>query len=141
MPFLYLRDPLFLASVATYFVNRLVLKIIWTSGFVHEHLNDLICIPFWVPIMLYVQRLLGLRAADGAPQSAEIVIPLLAWSWIFEIILPKTAILADRCTADFMDICYYALGAFFAALFWKWWYAATAAHRDAWAIRHERGVP
>ena len=53
MRFQYLRDPLFLAVLAVYFVNRWVFKSVWSGGFVHEHLNDLICIPFWVPIMLW----------------------------------------------------------------------------------------
>jgi hypothetical protein len=44
----YLRDPLFLVCLVTYFVNRLVLKSVWKDGFVHEHFNDLICVPFWV---------------------------------------------------------------------------------------------
>ena len=52
MRFLYLYR-LFLFCVLSYFVNRWVFKAYWTSGFVHEHLNDLICIPFWVPIMLW----------------------------------------------------------------------------------------
>ena len=47
MRFLYLRDPLFLFCVTTYFVNRFILKSIWKTGFVHESLNDLTCIPFW----------------------------------------------------------------------------------------------
>lgn len=115
MPFLYLRDPLFLLCVATYFVNRLVLKKMWTSGFVHEHLNDLICIPFWVPIMLFVQRHFGLRAHNGRPKASELVIPLVIWSWVFEIILPRTALFGHRCVADYLDIMYYALGALLAA--------------------------
>jgi magnesium chelatase family protein len=52
--------------------SRWILKSIWDSGFVHEHLNDLLCIPFWVPIMLYVQRRLGLRADDNSPRPGEI---------------------------------------------------------------------
>ena len=56
MRFRYLRDPLFLACVVVYFVNRFVLKAVWEAGFVHTHLNDLICVPFWVPIMLWVER-------------------------------------------------------------------------------------
>jgi len=122
--FLYLRDPLFLTCVATYFVNRLLLKQIWTSGFVHEHLNDLICIPFWVPIMLFVQRRLGLRPNDLSPRPGEIVIPLIVWSWVFEIILPQTEMFGDLCFADHLDVMYYALGALAAALFWRWWYRA-----------------
>jgi hypothetical protein len=122
MPFLYLRDPLFLFCLATYFVNRFVLKKIWDSGFVHEHLNDLICIPFWVPIMLFCQRRLGLRSSDESPRPGELVIPLLIWSWLFEIILPRTELMAGYCVADYLDIVYYALGALMAAVFWRWWY-------------------
>ena len=122
MPFRYLRDPLFVLCVATYFVNRLVLKTIWKEGFVHEHLNDLICIPFWVPIMLFAQRQLGLREDDERPRPGEIVIPLVVWSWVFEILLPAAGWLGDRCVADPRDIVFYALGALVAGLFWKWWY-------------------
>jgi len=122
--FLYLRDPLFLFCVATYFVNRLLLKAIWKDGFVHEHLNDLICIPFWVPIMLFAQRQLKLRDADDSPRPGEIIIPLVLWSWVFEILLPRTALLGDWCVADHLDILYYALGALLASIFWKWWYGA-----------------
>lgn len=127
MPFLYLRDPLFLLCVATYFVNRFVLKKVWDSGFVHEHLNDLICIPFWVPIMLFAQRRLGLRAGDESPRAGELVIPLLIWSWLFEIILPRTELMAGYCVADYLDIVYYAAGTLVAALFWRWWYAPRMA--------------
>ena len=128
MRFLYFRDPLFLICVLTYFVNRLVLKSVWKEGFVHEHLNDLICIPFWVPIMLFAQRKLGLRDGDDSPRPGELVIPLIVWSWLFEIILPATALFGDACVADYMDIFWYALGALGAAVFWRWWYGvATSA--------------
>jgi hypothetical protein len=121
----YLRDPLFLLCVATYFVNRFVLKAIWKTGFVHESLNDLICIPFWVPIMLFAQRMAGMRDGDDRPRPSEIVIPLIVWSWLFEIILPETRWLGDWCVADYMDVFYYTLGALVAAVFWRWWYGSA----------------
>jgi len=122
--FRYLRDPLFLASVAVYFVNRLILKEIWETGFVHEHLNDLFCIPFWVPIMLRIERLLRLRRDDGPPEPTEVIVPLLLWSWLFEIALPNTELLGSYCTADYRDVLYYSAGAFGAAIFWHAWYGA-----------------
>ena len=127
MRFLYLRDPLFLLCVVTYFVNRLVLKAIWKEGFVHEHLNDLICIPFWVPIMLFAQRKLGLRDGDGPPRPGELVIPLVVWSWLFEILLPAVDSLGDRFVADPLDVLYYSLGALLSGIFWTWWYGRKVA--------------
>lgn len=120
MRFRYLRDPLFLVCLATYFINRLVLKSVWQEGFVHEHLNDLICIPFWVPIMLFAQRRLGLRD-DSPPRPHELVIPLVLWSWVLEVILPAIA-LDGRFVADHLDIVCYAIGALAAGVFWWFWY-------------------
>jgi hypothetical protein len=125
MRFGYLRNPLFLFCVALYFVNRFVFKAIWKSGFVHEHLNDLICIPFWVPIMLFAQRRCGLRDHDGRPEPAEIIIPLVIWSWVFEIVLPATHWLGDLCVADYWDV--FTLGALIAAVIWAAWYPQREA--------------
>lgn len=122
MPFRYLRDPLFLICVSTYFVNRLVLKQIWESGFAHEHLNDLICLPFWVPVMLWVERRIGLRRHDAPPEVIEIVIPLVIWSWVFEVILPATEWFGPYCVSDQRDIFWYSAGAVGAGFFWRWWY-------------------
>jgi hypothetical protein len=129
--FHYLRDPLFLVCVGAYFVNRWVLKRIWDGGFLHEHFNDLICIPFWVPIMLWMQRTVGMRPRDDVPHAHEVVIPLLLWSWVFEFLLPANSYFSRWCTRDYLDIVYYALGALLAALFWTWWYASRPAHKPS----------
>jgi hypothetical protein len=122
VPFRYLRDPLFLACVLVYFVNRLVLKAIWESGFVHDHLNDLICLPMWVPVMLWVERGIGLRRDDGPPDAVEIAVPLVLWSWAFEIALPQTGLFGRYCVADHRDVLYYSAGALGGAAFWRWRY-------------------
>ena len=122
MHFRYLRDPLFLTCVLGYFVNRLVLKRIWADGFVHEHINDLICLPFWVPVMLWAERRVGLRRHDGPPEAVELIVPLVVWSWVFEIVLPRTELFGRYCVADHRDVLYYAAGAFGAAVFWRYWY-------------------
>jgi hypothetical protein len=77
--------------------------------------------------MLFTQRRLGLRDSDSSPQPAEIEIPLILWSWIFEMLLPHTAWFRELCVADHLDVIYYALGALIAAVFWKWWYCEARA--------------
>lgn len=122
MPFRYITDPLFLACLALYAVNRFVLKHIWHTGFLHEHLNDLICIPFWVPIMLWIQRGVKLRPIPLRPQTHEVMIPLILWSFAFEVWLPATDYFSRYCTGDPDDLIAYTAGAAGAMLFWRWRY-------------------
>jgi hypothetical protein len=125
-PFRYLRDPLFLACLGAYFVNRFALKPHVTNAFLHNHFNDLICIPFWVPVMLWMQRNAGLRAADDPPRASEMLIPLIVWSITFEIWLPQTDTFRGWCTADPVDVLAYAAGALAAAIWWRWWHARAS---------------
>ena len=126
MAFRYLRDPLFLICLALYLVNRLVLKRLVGGGFVHDHFNDLICIPFLVPVMLCAMRQLKLRNHDRVPDIAEVAIPLAVWSILFEIVLPLKVSLRHLVKADFRDIFYYMLGACIAVIFWDLWYRRAA---------------
>ena len=115
--FRYLLDPLFLACVALYFLNRFVIKPNCDFVFFHAWLNDVICIPFWIPVMLAGMRLTRLRRHDNPPTFAEIGIPLVLWSWWFEIYLPN--LVGSRHYADPWDIVAYSSGAVFAYWFWK----------------------
>ena len=122
MPFLYLKDPLFLTCLVLYFANRWLLKPLFPSGFVHAYLNDLICIPFWVPIMLWMMRKAGLRTDDAPPQWYEILLPLLVWSAVFELLIPQLGPFRRLAVSDPGDILAYTSGALFGALFWRAWY-------------------
>lgn len=119
MRFRYLADPLFLLCVALYFVNRFVVKRFVGEGFFHDHLNDMICIPFWVPIMVFLLRRTGLRRDDGPPRADEILIPLVMWSAIFELYLPHVRYFEHLATADYVDVLYYTIGAFAASVLWQ----------------------
>ena len=57
----YWRDRLFLVAVAAYGINRWGLKPRLPSPFLHGHFNDLLLIPAALPVVLWVQRRLGLR--------------------------------------------------------------------------------
>lgn len=122
MRFKYLRDPLWQACVLVYALNRLALKPLlprgFAGGFFHSYLNDLICIPFWLPPMLWLMRLLRARAGDEPPQLHEILIPLMLWPWLFEWLLPRLGALRGVATADALDVLAYTLGAIGARCFW-----------------------
>jgi hypothetical protein len=117
MPFKYLRDPLFLFCLGLYFANRWILKPLFPIAFFHNSLNDLICIPFWVPVMIWATRRLGMRVDDSPPQWYEIVFPLVIWSVTFEIIVPAMKPFERLAHADTADIFFYVCGASIAALF------------------------
>jgi hypothetical protein len=122
-PFGYWRDPLFLFCFGLYFLNRLVLKPYCPNTFSQSYLNDVICIPFWLPPMLFLMRKIGWRADDRPPGASEILIPLLVWSWVFESVAPYTDPFRGLAVGDPSDIFCYTVGAFAAAVFWRFWYA------------------
>jgi len=122
MTFKYLRDPLFLCCVFLYFLNRLILKPHFTVAFFHNSLNDIICIPFWIPVMLWCMRKTGLRNNDEPPQWYEIFLPLIVWSAVFEVFLPQLKLFRGIAIADPTDVLYYVSGACIASVFWQTWY-------------------
>lgn len=121
-PFRYLCDPLFLACLALYFINRLILKPYLPNAFSRFYLNDVICIPFWVPIMLFTMRILHLRRDDLPPRAHEILIPLLLWSWLFEVVAPRSAAFRGLAFGDPTDVLCYSLGALISGLWWGYWH-------------------
>jgi hypothetical protein len=118
MRFRYLTDPLFLVCLVLYFTNRFVLKHFVAGGFLHDHLNDLLCIPFWVPVMVFLLRKARLRGDDAPPHAEEILIPLVLWSAIFELYLPRVGFFRGLAVSDHADILWYAVGALLASLVW-----------------------
>ena len=125
MPFRYLKDPLFLVCFTVYWLNRFLEDFGLSAPLLRSYLNDLICIPFWVPIMVWVNRKLGLREYDGPPLAYETVIPLLIWAAAFELILPSMQGWSELAFADPNDVLAYTLGAAGAKSFWRWWYGGA----------------
>jgi len=127
MHFRYLTDPLFLLCLALYSLNRWVLKPYFPNEFSQNYFNDLICLPFWIPIMLFIMKKIGLRADDAPPGGAEILIPLLLWSWLFEAYLPNIQAFKGVAIADHVDILCYAVGGLIAAIAWRLYYPARGS--------------
>ncbi|HEX9995769.1 MAG TPA: hypothetical protein VGB45_01390 [Abditibacterium sp.] len=119
MRFLFLRDPLFLFSVALYFFNRFFLKAQFPQNqFLHGYLTDLLCLPVWVPFMVWGMRKFGLRD-ESPPRWSEIFIPLAFWSLMFEFWLPQTTFFGTFAPGDLFDIMAYTVGGVGAFLIWK----------------------
>ncbi|MCX6956162.1 MAG: hypothetical protein NTV51_28845 [Verrucomicrobia bacterium] len=119
--FAYARDPLCLLACAGYALNRWALRPVgWAAGpFMRGHFNDLLLIPAALPLLLWLQRRLGLRAADGPPSWREIALHLVVWSVAAEAIAPQ---LWHHATGDWLDVAAYATGAVVAGC---WWHAST----------------
>jgi len=130
MTFKYLRDPLFLCCFFLYFLNRLILKPQFDIAFFHNSFNDLICIPFWIPVLLWCMRKSGFRADDEPPQWYEILFPLILWSVVFEILLPQLKFFRGIAIADPWDVLYYVLGACIASVFWQTGYSRASVRKE-----------
>ena len=118
-PFRYWRDPVFLACLAIYFVNREWIKpnLPTYSSFFHGHLNDTLLVPVALPIFLFVYRLLGLRPDDAPPRLWEIALHLAIWILLYKWFGPYTL---HRGSADPVDIVCFTGGGFAAWLLWRW---------------------
>jgi len=130
MRYRYVRDPLFVFCLLLYLLNRWVLKPLLPYGFFQGYLNDCICIPFWIPLMLFGMRRLGLRRHDRPPTSYEIVVPLLVWSFVFELVVPRLGVFRGLAFSDHLDILCYASGALAACVFWRAYYRRGDAHES-----------
>lgn len=94
---------------------------------VYPAVNDLLCIPIFVPLMVFGLRRLGARPDDGPPRAHEILIPLLSWGYLFEVLLPRTDTFGRLTTADPADFLAYTIGAGAAAAYWSWRYPDLTA--------------
>jgi len=117
----YLKDPLFLTSIILYFLNRYAVKplTIGKISFFNCYLNDFICIPFWLPLVLFLTRKVGLRDHDEPPDFYELSFYLLLWSFVFEFVGPSYGRYFNYPVADPWDIVCYALGCLIAGIYWN----------------------
>ena len=83
--------------------------------FLHGYFSDTLFIPAALPLMLWLQRRVGLRHTDVRPQWAEIIMHWAAWSVACEVVAPHLSTLA---TGDPWDVAAYAGGALVSGLLW-----------------------
>jgi hypothetical protein len=135
--FLYLADPSCIISLVLYTLNRYVLKPHHIGGwFTHGYFNDVLCLPLFVPMILYAQHLIGIRRHARFPQPWEILQNWAAFTIVFQVVIPKypkTFVSAG----DPYDILAYLAGGIIAGIYWS--IAARSNTRnlkfDTWAAR------
>jgi len=100
-----------------YVLNRFVLKPHHIGGwFTHGYLNDILCLPIFVPIILRFQSALGIRRHHLPPTLFEIFQNWAVFSIVYQVILPRLP--AFVTAGDPWDMLAYAAGGFAA---WLWW--------------------
>jgi hypothetical protein len=122
----YLQDRLFAVSLTAYAVNRLVIRphlagyfhahLNWAWPFLHSHLDDLLLMPAALPVVLWLQRMLGLRKHDQPPGWGEMFAHLAVWSVMCKIIGPLYLHIG---VADPWDVLFFAAGGAAACLWWN----------------------
>ena len=116
----YWRDPLFLICCGLYALNRWGVKPHVHSPFLHGQFNDLLLIPCALPLVLWLQRRLGLRKHGAPPTFSEIALHLLVWSVVCEGLGPRFM----HTTGDVWDVVAYTAGGLLA---WVWWHNPARA--------------
>lgn len=86
------------------------------SAFLHGTFNDLLLIPAALPILLWIERMIGLRTHDRPPTALEIGAHWAIWSVIAEGIGPR---IFPGVVGDGWDVVAYAAGALAAGLWWN----------------------
>jgi hypothetical protein len=114
--FRYALDPLCVAATACYAGNRWLLPADIKGLFLNGYFSDLLLLPAALPLLLWLQRRLGLRLHDSPPSGAEVGLHVIAWSITAEVIAP---LLFARATADWWDTVAYLVGGVIAWLFWS----------------------
>lgn len=129
--FRYLLDPLFLMGCTAYALNRWFIKPHVSYEFIQYHFNDLWVIPCALPPVLWLHKVLGLRAAQALPTCGEIVFHLLLWSVFCEYIGPQ---FMPQSGSDWRDVLAYSAGALVAGL---WWHRHRWLPQRSWTPSHE----
>lgn len=107
---------MFLLGCGLYALNRWGLKPNFPAAFLHGQFNDCLLIPCALPLLLWLQRKLGLRKTDAPPRLSEIALHLIVWSVVCEGLGPRFLM----GTGDLWDVVAYSAGALVA---WLWWQA------------------
>lgn len=114
--FRYALDPLCVVACAGYAANRWLLPLALKGVFLRNYFADTLLIPAALPLMLWLQHRLGIRATDARPRWPEIFMHLVVWSVAAELIAPH---LFAHATGDPWDVAAYTFGALVSGVIWQ----------------------
>jgi hypothetical protein len=116
--FRYGRDPLFLVCLATYVLNRALIKphLAHYSPLFHGHLDDSLTVPVALPLYLLFYRWIGLRPDDAFPRWWEVATHLAVWELYFKWYGPLTL---HKGAYDLVDVWCIGLGGVAAWMLWQ----------------------
>jgi len=114
----YWHDPVFFVTLATYAINRLLIKpnLHQYSPFFHGHLNDTLTVPVALPLYLLVYRWIGFRPDDEPPRWWEVALHVAVWSVFFKWFGP---VYFHQGVGDPIDIGCIAGGGLAAWIVWQ----------------------
>ena len=131
----YLQDKLFQVSLLAYAGNRLFIRphlagffhshLHWIWPFLHSHLDDLLLIPAALPVVLWIQKVTGLRKHDHPPGWLEMAAHFAVWSVMCKIIGPFWLHIG---VADPWDVLFFAAGG---AASCFWWNRPVPQHQSS----------
>jgi hypothetical protein len=123
--FRYLADPVCMAALALYAINRFYLKPHHIGGwFTHGYFNDVLCLPLFVPVILYVQHLAGVRRHRQFPRVWEVLQACAAFVLVFQVITPRFPQVFITA-GDPYDILAYLAGG---GIAWGCWVLGSGRH-------------
>ena len=117
--FQYIADPICIACLIIYPINRFFLKPHHIGGwFTHGYLNDVMCLPLFVPMILYVEHLLGIRRHRDFPRLWEVFQAFVAFTIVFQAITPRFP-RTFTSAGDPWDILAYFAGGAIGYFYWS----------------------
>jgi hypothetical protein len=124
-PFRYIDDPICVGSMALYVLNRWVLKPHHIGGWlVHDYLNDLLCLPIFMPIILRLQSALGIRRHHLQPTFFELIHNWVIFSVLYYFVFPRLS--AFSSVADPWNSVAYLVGGIAAYVCWRFFYSGES---------------
>lgn len=109
-----LLQPLFLTACALFGINQLLEFHHIFLPYVHAYLDDVLCFPIVLTLILFLFRTAILKDPNFCLSSYQIAFAVAYFAFAFEEVLPY---FSSEYTSDVLDVVFYAIGG---GIFGKW---------------------